>query len=104
MSEIQSIMLSIANYEIDIIVADAAVQSHETFYEGDELNYSLKGGGGTDFRPVFEYVNLHLYDTALLVYFTDLDGFFPSEEPLFEVIWVSPKKSEVPFGKLITLD
>ncbi len=104
MSEIRSIMLSISNYEIDIIVADAAVQSHETFYEGDELSYSLKGGGGTDFRPVFEYIDLHLYDISLLLYFTDLDGFFPKQEPLFEVVWISPKEREIPFGRLIVLD
>ena len=104
MSEIESIMLSIPSFEINLLVADAKVQSHEIFYEGDRLGYSLKGGGGTDFRPVFEYVDLNLYDTSLLLYFTDLDGFFPKEEPLFEVVWVSVNEKEIPFGRLIVLD
>ena len=104
MSEIESIMLSIPSFEINLLVADAKVQSHEIFYEEDRLGYSIKGGGGTDFRPVFEYVELNLYDTALLLYFTDLDGFFPKEEPLFEVVWVSTKEKEIPFGRLIVLD
>ncbi|MBU0631959.1 hypothetical protein KKA17_04880 [bacterium] len=103
MSEVNSIMLSISNYEIDIIVADAAVQSHDTFYEGDELFCTLKGGGGTDFRPVFEYIEQNLYDTSLLLYFTDLDGDFPAKEPLFDVVWVSPKDKEVPFGRVIEI-
>ena len=110
MSEVQAIMMSISNYEIDIIVADAKVQSHETFYEGDMLTANesstckLKGGGGTDFRAVFEYIELHLYDTTLLLYFTDLDGFFPKEEPLFEVLWIAPKESEIPFGRLLVIE
>ena len=104
MSEIHFIMLCISNYEIDIIVADAKVHSHETFYEGDELSYSLKGGGGTNFCPTFEYVERNLYDTSLLLYFSDLDGIFPSEEPLYEVVWVSPKEKRTPFGRVIVLD
>ena len=104
MSEVNSIMLSISNYEIDIIVADAKVHSHDTFYEGDELLYTLKGGGGTDFRPVFEYIGQNLYDTSLLLYFTDLDGVFCKEEPLYEVVWVSAKESDVPYGRVILLD
>jgi predicted metal-dependent peptidase len=104
MSEVETIMISISNYEIDVIVADAKVQSHETFYEGDMLTCTLKGAGGTDFRPVFEYIEQNLYDTSLLLYFTDLDGFFPKMEPLFEVIWVSPKEESLPFGRLILID
>ncbi|WP_345993463.1 VWA-like domain-containing protein [Sulfurimonas sp. HSL-1716] len=104
MSEVNSIMLSISNYEIDILVADAKVYSHETFYEGDELLYTLKGGGGTDFRPVFEYIEQNLYDTALLLYFTDLNGMFPKEQPLYNVAWIAPKKSDIPFGELIVMD
>lgn len=104
MSEVNTIMLSISNYEIDIIVADAKVHSHDTFYEGDELLYTLKGGGGTDFRPVFEYIEQNLYDTSLLLYFTDLDGVFYKEEPLYEVVWISAKESDVPYGRVILLD
>ena len=95
--------MSIPNYEIDIIVADAKVHSHQTFYDGDELLYSLKGGGGTDFRPVFEYIGQHLYDTSLLLYFTDLEGVFPQEEPLYNVVWVSPKEGDIPFGRVIEI-
>ena len=104
MSEINSIMLHLSNYEIDLLVADAKVQSHEKFYAGEILGCTLKGGGGTDFRAVFEYVEQNIYDTSLLLYFTDLDGFFPKEEPLYEVVWITPKEREIPFGRLIVLD
>ena len=104
MSEVNSIMLHHANYEIDLLVADAKVHSHEKFYAGDMLTCKLKGGGGTDFRRVFEYVEQNLYDTSLLLYFTDLDGIFPKSEPFYEVLWISPKESQTPFGRVVVID
>lgn len=104
MSEVNSIMLHLQNYEIDLLVADAKVHSHEKFYAGDILSCTLKGGGGTDFRAVFEYVEQHLYDTMLLLYFTDLDGVFPDIEPQYEVIWIAPKERKTAFGRVIKID
>ena len=109
MSEVSSIMLSLSNYEIELLVADAKVHSHETFYEGETLipkghsACKLKGGGGTDFRAVFEYVEQNLYDTNLLLYFTDLDGIFPKEEPLYDVVWIASQEGDIPFGKRIDI-
>ena len=85
------------------------MHSHETFYEGETLipkghsACKLKGGGGTDFRAVFEYVEQNLYDTNLLLYFTDLDGIFPKEEPLYDVVWIASQEGDIPFGKRIDI-
>ena len=68
-----------------------------------ELNVDLIGGGGTDFRPVFKYVQDNFDDVKLLLYFTDLEGVFPKEYPNYEVKWVSTKENELPFGSLILL-
>ena len=103
-AEVESLMLSFSNYQIDLLVCDARVHSHETFYGGDRLEYTLKGGGGTDFRPVFAYIDEQLYDTRLLLYFTDTDGRVPDDEPLFETVWVSPVDAEMPFGRVLVLE
>jgi predicted metal-dependent peptidase len=110
MAEIESIMITIDRFQIDILVCDAKVHSHETFYAGDVLSYTIKGSGGTDFRPVFEYIEAHLYDTQLLLYFTDLEGQFPEIEPLYETIWVvdttnkSQEEFGTPFGRCLVLN
>jgi predicted metal-dependent peptidase len=104
MSEINSIMADLSSYTIDLLIADAKVHSHETFYAGEMLTCKLQGGGGTDFRPVFEYIEKNLYDTQCLLYFTDLDGFFPKEEPGYEIIWIVPKERDIPFGRMIVID
>jgi predicted metal-dependent peptidase len=67
------------------------------------LETDIKGGGATDFRAVFEFVERELEDTKLLLYFSDLDGIFPKNEPNYAVKWVSPKEANVPFGEVIVL-
>lgn len=66
-----------------------------------------KGGGGTRFEPVFEWLKQQGIDPSCLIYLTDLQGSFPSEEPDFPVLWVAPEgyiKSEtVPFGQTLGL-
>jgi predicted metal-dependent peptidase len=104
LSELNFLMLSVARYKIELLVCDDMVRSHNTFYSGDELEVEIKGGGGTDFRAVFSYVDEHLDDTKLLLYFTDLNGSFPEHEPSYEVKWVCKKNDAVPFGDIILLD
>jgi len=103
LAEVTSIMQNYPNYEIDLISADAKVQQHRTFLPSEPLSYELKGGGGTNFRPVFEYVERHISHPTLLLYFTDGQGSFPETEPGYDVIWVMPASGTVPFGEVISL-
>ena len=53
----------------------------------------ILGLGGTDFRPVFRYVNQLKKDKELtnlkgLIYFTDGDGVFPNKKPDYDVAFV----------------
>ncbi len=103
-AEIESLLETFADYCVELLVCDAKVQSHHQFFPGEPFTFELKGGGGTDFRPVFEWIERHTPMAPLLLYFTDCDGRFPDAEPLIETVWVTPKGSEsTPFGKIITL-
>ncbi|QOY52410.1 vWA domain-containing protein [Candidatus Sulfurimonas baltica] len=104
LSELNFLMNTIQNYEIELLVCDDKIQSHKTFYSGDILEADLKGGGATDFRAVFEFIQNELEDTKLLLYFTDLDGIFPHVAPFYDVKWISQKVTEVPFGEVILLE
>ena len=53
----------------------------------------IHGLGGTDFRPVFDYVNQLLIKKEFinlkgLIYFTDGCGFFPPYKPKYETAFV----------------
>lgn len=74
----------------------------------------IQGGGGTDFRPVFRYVNEMLVDGRLknlkaLLYFTDGDGIYPREKPDYEAVFLltkePPKEANVPsWATLLYMD
>ena len=56
-------------------------------------NPTIKGLGGTDFRPVFNYVDEALATGALndlggLIYFTDGQGTYPTRRPAYETAFV----------------
>jgi predicted metal-dependent peptidase len=64
----------------------------------------LGGGGGTSFRPVFQWVEQQGLQPDLLVYFTDADGDFPADEPVYPVIWLVKGRGGVPWGQRIQLN
>ncbi|WP_294963004.1 VWA-like domain-containing protein [Sulfurimonas sp.] len=103
LSELNFLMNTIPSYEINLLVCDDKIRSNTTFYSGDILEVHVEGGGATDFRPVFELIENELLDTKLLLYFSDLDGTFPTIEPSYEVKWITPIKQDVPFGEVIVL-
>lgn len=104
LNEVESIMNTFTNYEIDLLVADAKVHEHHILYPGDEIEYNLKGGGGTNFEETFKYIEDNIDHVTLCLYFTDTFGKFPKDIPPYDVIWAVPTKEvEVPFGNVIFL-
>lgn len=73
-------------------------------WEEFRLPGKVKGGGGTDFRPVFEWVAGQNRAPDLLLYFTDAEGEFPKREPDFPVLWLVKGKAAVPWGQRIQLN
>jgi predicted metal-dependent peptidase len=97
--EFKSIMTNFPSVKIELIIADAKVHGHYTFQGGEKLDFPIKGGGGTDYRPVFDYIEAELPMTTMLLYFTDGDGWFPKIPPAYEVLWALSRTSKVPFGR-----
>lgn len=102
-AEVESIMESFGSYSIDLAVCDDRIRSTYHFENAESMQYSLNGGGGTDFTPVFEWIESLPSAPKSLLYFTDLEGKFPLEEPSYEVIWMTPNEASPPFGRVIVL-
>ena len=83
---------------IYIIQCDATIQEAVRITKKEEFaNYlkkmTLKGQGGTDFRPVFSYVDQLIHEKAFanlkgLIYFTDGFGTFPAQKPDYQTAFV----------------
>ena len=84
--------------EIYLIQCDAEVQSVERLTSLDQLHeliprLKLRGFGGTDFRPVFAYVDRLLEEKKLthlngLLYFTDGVGTYPEKSPAYKTAFI----------------
>jgi predicted metal-dependent peptidase len=68
------------------------------------LPRELKGGGGTSFVPVFQWIDGWDMPPEIVVYFTDAQGQFPSQEPRYPVLWLVKGKAKVPWGRRIQLN
>ena len=81
-----------------LIQADMEVQEVTFIDDVSKLeqyiaNLNLKGKGGTDFRPAFEYVNKLMEEEKFrklkgLIYFTDGYGTFPKRKPPYDTAFV----------------
>ncbi len=101
--ELESLLLSFSSVVIELFVCDDRIRSHEVIESPHALCYTLVGGGGTDFRPVFEALERLDEPVELLLYFTDLMGRFPEHESV-ETLWIAPEVREVPFGRVIVME
>ncbi len=64
----------------------------------------FEGGGGTDFRPMFAWVEQQNMSPDLLVYFTDAEGEFPALPPSYPVVWLVKGKTKTPWGRRVQLN
>ena len=83
---------------LHIIQCDAEIQEDVKITTQEEFdnylkNMKLRGFGGTDFRPVFKYVNTLIKNREFvnlkgLIYFTDGFGVFPERQPDYHTAFV----------------
>ncbi len=92
LSEVQGIMDQFQAYKIHIITFDTKTYNPET-YNSDNLDsicdYEVKGGGGTDFDCIFEYLKEEQIEPKRLVVFTDGYPFGSwGDENYADTVWI----------------
>lgn len=92
---------------IHVVYCDADVASTQVLTTRDlpltPSKFKPKGGGGTDFRPVFDYVTEKKLKPVALIYLTDMYGVFPDKAPAYPTIWCATSNVTGPFGKTLEL-
>ena len=79
--------------QCDCCIQDVVVIHSEEEWKNYSKNIRIQGRGGTDFRPVFAYVQeqrqkKELKDLKALIYFTDGDGIYPRSAPDYQTAFV----------------
>lgn len=85
--------------QCDSFIQDIAHITSEQDWQDYLKNLTIHGRGGTDFRPVFEYVEelrakKELRDLKGLLYFTDGDGIYPEIPTDYKTAFVFYKEKE----------
>lgn len=91
--------------ELTIVMScDAAVNHVDELGPDDDLKLENHGGGGTDFRPPFEWLEERGIKPACLVYLTDMYGTFPKQPPEYPVLWCAITDVKAPWGETIKIE
>jgi predicted metal-dependent peptidase len=90
---------------VHVACCDARLTWTRTFCRADlPLVVEPLGGGGTDYRPIFDWVAEQGLSPACLVYLTDMEcPRFPEKEPDYPVLWarVGGGGTFPPFGEIV---
>lgn len=101
--EIASIRDAVRPQRTIVISCDARVNHVDDLDEWDTFDLKCHGGGGTDFRPPFCWLEEREIEPACLVYLTDLEGPFPKEPPPYPVLWCATTAHEAPWGETLRI-
>jgi predicted metal-dependent peptidase len=88
---------------IHVVYCDAAVQCAQQFGPSEPVRLEPKGGGGTDFRPVFDWVSENNIAPVCFIYLTDLCCHSYPETPEYPVLWVTDSSRTAPFGETVRI-
>ena len=107
-AELREVAAEIRPGRVVVLQVDAAVQDAAE-YAPDELpeEIAVRGRGGTDFRPGFEWLDEQGIRPGVCLYFTDMEcSRYPETEPVFPTIWVNhssppPDWNREPWGERI---
>ncbi|WP_456152877.1 vWA domain-containing protein [Mogibacterium sp.] len=87
-----------AKFNIHVVQCDAEIQDDTVLKNRDDVDgflrsLEIKGLGGTDFRPVFHYINELIRKKELrnlrgLLYFTDGKGTYPKRKPVYDTAFI----------------
>jgi predicted metal-dependent peptidase len=105
-AELTAIMEEHPGTEAHVVYCDTAIRgtAHVT---SDDLPLTLeaRGGGGTDFRPPFAWVEEQNINPVALVYLTDMECSRFPDAPTYPVLWVRTGSGggDAPFGEVIDL-
>lgn len=103
-AEVNAIVDELQPLAVHVIYCDTRVTHTDVFGQGEPVVFVHRGGGGTDFRPALAAVADLEPQPVCVIYFTDLYGDFPEQEPDVPVLWGATSNAPAPWGEIIRID
>lgn len=108
-SEVLAVAVSEKPSKLVVLQVDYAVQSAEEIDMDNPRDFevTVKGRGGTSFKPGFDWIKDNCEEVEAIIYLTDMECTFSDlEAPECPVMWISTKKKweEPPFGEVVYME
>ena len=103
LGEMDAIAEDVNPERIIYVQQDSRIAKITEMEPGDKFERAIHGGGGTDFRPVFAWLEKEGIVPDCMIFLTDLEGPFP-EEPEYPVLWAAVRGGQAPFGETLHID
>lgn len=108
LAELGSIIEDCQPQRLTIVWCDADIHQIDEIEEPGDLetikHAGVKGGGGTDCTPVFDWIAEHTEKPEVFIGFTDGYVDFPPQEPDYLCIWAMTTTKEAPFGDTVHIN
>lgn len=87
---------------VHVIYCDTHVRGHDQF-TADDLPITIKAdaGGGTKFKPAFDYITDQDLDPDVVIYLTDGDASTNFPQPSYDVVWLTTGLTNFAWGTVI---
>ncbi|MBB6144329.1 putative metal-dependent peptidase [Silvibacterium bohemicum] len=102
-AEVRSILEGQRPERVYVVYFDTQVHKVEVYEAGQQISLRPVGGGGTDFRPCFDWVEENHVQPQTAVFLTDLYGTLPEHAPAYPVIWATTGSQHVNFGQIVPM-
>jgi predicted metal-dependent peptidase len=99
LAELKAIVSTFGRYDITFIECDSKIQNVRNYNEWEHFEnekFEFHGFGGTNFNPVFNYINEKVTEPKLLVFLTDGFGEAPVNPPQYPVLWILTRDGNAP--------
>jgi predicted metal-dependent peptidase len=107
-SEVSAILADCKPKLVRVLWCDWEVRRVEEARCLDELEHirveGSPGGGGTDFRPPFDWLAERAIKPDTVVYLTDMMGSFPQDPKVYPVVWCATTDIKAPFGETVHVE
>jgi predicted metal-dependent peptidase len=99
LQEAQAVLDELKPERLHLLSVSHVVADVVTLQEGDAVPHKLKGGGGTEFKPAFDWVRDNVDDMDVMVYLTD--GWSCDLQTLpqveFPLLWLTTQRAVADF-------
>lgn len=107
-AEIDAIIEEARPRRVRVIYCDCMVQRIQVLERGEPFTFGARGGGGTAFKPVFDWVERQSTAgeeaPAALIYLTDLIGPTAFDPPPYPVLWCTTTERTGPWGETLRIE